>query len=81
MAYATDKEVVEAFQILAQTEGILAALESCHAIAETIKQAKKMQPDQIIVANVSGRADNYIFNVAKGLGDQAFKDFCREFEE
>lgn len=81
MAFATDKEVVEAFQILAQTEGILAALESCHAIAETIKQAKKMRPDQIIVANVSGRADNYIFNVAKGLGDQDFKDFCREFGE
>jgi tryptophan synthase beta chain len=79
MAYATDKEVLEGFKTLAQTEGVIAALESCHAIVEGLKQAKKMKKEEIIVINVSGRADNYLFNVAKGIGDQDFKKFANDF--
>ncbi len=75
-----DSEVIEAFKILAQTEGILAALESAHAVAEAIKQAPQMHPEQIIVVNLSGRADNYIFNVARGVADEDFQKFCNNWK-
>ncbi len=75
-----DSEVVEAFRILAQTEGILTALESAHAVAETIKQAPQMSSEKIIVVNLSGRADNYIFNIAKGIADKDFEMFCNNWK-
>ena len=53
--YATDDEALAAFQRLAKLEGIIPALESSHAIAEVIKAAPGMRPDQIIIANLSGR--------------------------
>jgi tryptophan synthase beta chain len=76
LTYATDKEVMEAFGLLARNEGIIAALESCHALVEGFKQAKKMSKNEILIINLSGRADNYLFNVASGVGDEDFKKFC-----
>jgi tryptophan synthase beta chain len=55
--YATDDEALDAFAKLSRLEGILPALESAHAIAETIKRAHEMKPDQIILVNLSGRGD------------------------
>lgn len=55
--YATDEEALVAFQELCQTEGIIPALESSHAVAEVLKQAPNMRPDQVIVVNLSGRGD------------------------
>ena len=55
--YATDAEALDAFAKLSQLEGILPALESSHAVAETIKRAREMSPDQIILVNLSGRGD------------------------
>lgn len=55
--YATDNEALEAFHILSETEGIIPALESAHAVAEALKRAPAMKPDQIIVINLSGRGD------------------------
>ncbi|MCH8833908.1 MAG: tryptophan synthase subunit beta [Thaumarchaeota archaeon] len=54
---ATDAEVIDAFLMLARTEGILPALESAHAIAEAIKVAKKMKKSESIVVTLSGRGD------------------------
>jgi tryptophan synthase beta chain len=54
---AGDDEALEAFQYLARTEGIIPALESSHAIAWVRREAPKMNPDQIIVVNCSGRGD------------------------
>ena len=65
---ASDAEALEAFQTLARLEGIIPALESSHAIAEVIKLAPTMRPDQIILANLSGRGDKDIFTVADVLG-------------
>ena len=62
--YATDEEALAAFQKLAKLEGIIPALESSHAIAEVIKTAPKMRPDQIIIANLSGRGDKDVAQVA-----------------
>lgn len=64
--YATDDEALEAFQLLSKTEGIIPALESSHAVAEVVKLAPKMRPDQIILVNLSGRGDkdlNTVINV------------------
>jgi tryptophan synthase beta chain len=61
--YATDDEALEAFHKLASVEGIIPALESSHAIAETIKAAPTMRPDQIIVVNLSGRGDKDVSQV------------------
>lgn len=55
--YATDSETLEAFGLLARTEGILPALESAHAIAYACKQAPTMGKDQILLVNLSGRGD------------------------
>jgi tryptophan synthase beta chain len=55
--YATDEEALDAFQTLCRTEGIIPALESAHAVAEAIKCAPEMSPDEIIVVNLSGRGD------------------------
>ena len=55
--YATDDEALDAFHKLAQLEGILPALESAHAVAETLKRAREMKHDEIILVNLSGRGD------------------------
>jgi len=77
---ATDKEVLETFQLVAQNEGLIMALESTHAVVEAVKLAPKLAKDQIILVNVSGRGDNYLFNLAKGLEDKEFEQFCTEFK-
>lgn len=63
--YALDTEVVEAYKTLAKEEGILAALESCHAVAEVIKLAPKLSKDKTIVFNCSGRGDKDLFILSK----------------
>jgi tryptophan synthase beta chain len=65
---ATDEAALAAFQTLCRTEGIIPALESAHAVAEAIRIAPSMRPDQIILVNLSGRGDKDIFTVADTLG-------------
>jgi tryptophan synthase beta chain len=71
----TDQEVIAAFKLITRTEGLLVALESCHAVAEAIKIAPTLSKDRIVVINLSGRADNYIFNIAAALNDKKFEEF------
>jgi tryptophan synthase beta chain len=66
--YANDEQALEAFQLLARSEGILAALESSHAVAETIHRAPMMRRDQIILVNLSGRGDKDLDTIMKALG-------------
>ncbi len=66
--YATDDEALEAFQQLSRLEGILPALESSHAVAEAIKRAGQMSPDNILVVNLSGRGDKDLDTVLQVLG-------------
>jgi tryptophan synthase beta chain len=65
--YATDEEALAAFQLLSQMEGIIPALESSHAVAEALKRAPQMAPDQIIVVNLSGRGDKDLDTVIQAL--------------
>ncbi len=66
--YATDDEALDAFKLLCQLEGIIAALESVHAIAHALKIAPQMAPDQNIIVNLSGRGDKDLQTVATALG-------------
>jgi tryptophan synthase beta chain len=54
---ADDEEVLDAFALLTQKEGILPALESAHALAYLASQAGKLDPQTIAVVNLSGRGD------------------------
>ena len=54
---ATDQECLDAFMLLSRMEGIIPALESSHAVAFAIREAKKLGKDQKILANLSGRGD------------------------
>lgn len=54
---ATDAETLEAFHLLARQEGILAALESSHALAYAIRRAKELPKSAMILVNLSGRGD------------------------
>jgi tryptophan synthase beta chain len=66
--WASDDEALAAFQAAARMEGIIPALESAHAVAEALKLAPTMRPDQIMLVNMSGRGDKDIFTVADVLG-------------
>src|SRR3989440_6850098 len=66
--YATDDEALAGFKLLSETEGIIPALESAHAIAYVMKNAAKMPREQIIVVNCSGRGDKDVEQAAEALG-------------
>lgn len=60
----TDKEALEAFQLLSEKEGIIPALESAHALGYALKLIKKNpKKEQLLVVNLSGRGDKDIFTV------------------
>lgn len=63
-----DDEALSAFHRLCLTEGIIPALESSHAVAQAIKMASTMTPDQSILVNLSGRGDKDINTVAALAG-------------
>jgi tryptophan synthase beta chain len=65
---ATDEEAMAAFDLLCQTEGLMPALESAHAIAHVTKLAPKLKRSQIIVVNLSGRGDKDVHQVARIKG-------------
>jgi len=54
---ASDAEALAACTLLAQTEGIIPALESAHAVAELIKRAPRMKKSDLVIVNISGRGD------------------------
>ena len=61
----TDQEALDAFYELSQTEGIIPALESAHAVAYATKLAKDLPSDKVIVINLSGRGDKDVNQVSE----------------
>ena len=59
-----DDEAMAAFDLMCNKEGIIPALESSHAVAWAIREAPKMDKDQVILVNLSGRGDKDINTVA-----------------
>jgi tryptophan synthase beta chain len=66
--YATDDEALNAFRVLSETEGIIPALETAHAIAYLVKNAPDMKREQIVIANCSGRGDKDVDAAAAAFG-------------
>jgi len=66
----TDEEALEAFHLLARTEGILAALESSHAVAQAMKLAREYPRDALVLCNLSGRGDKDVHTIAARAGVQ-----------
>ncbi|MGA9797294.1 MAG: tryptophan synthase subunit beta [Rhizomicrobium sp.] len=66
---ATDRDAMEAFTLMSKLEGIIPALEPCHAIAHVMRVAPQMAKDQIIVVTLSGRGDKDVFTAAAALGE------------
>ncbi len=65
-----DEAALRAFQVLSQEEGIIPALESSHAVAHVLAMGERgeLDPDQVVVINLSGRGDKDINTVAAALG-------------
>lgn len=63
----TDQEALEGFQALCQTEGIIPALESAHAVAYALRLAAERSAEETIVVNLSGRGDKDLETVARAL--------------
>ncbi|MFE6797356.1 tryptophan synthase subunit beta [Paenibacillus chitinolyticus] len=64
----TDAEALDALQLLCKTEGIIPALESAHAVAQAIKTAPTMSPDELLVICLSGRGDKDVEAIMGYLG-------------
>ena len=68
---ATDDEAMDAFVKLARSEGIIAAFESCHAVAHALKMAEQTEKETVIVVNLSGRGDKDVAQAQTLLGDKS----------
>ena len=66
----TDDEALRAFHLLTRSEGILPALESSHALAYAGELARKMNKDQMVLVNLSGRGDKDVHTIAEREGIQ-----------
>ena len=75
---ATDAEVVAALKRLMRAEGIIGALESTHAVAGALREAGKMDRDQIVLINLSGRGDKDIFTIGDALEDENWNRFLMD---
>ncbi|MDA8416202.1 MAG: tryptophan synthase subunit beta [Betaproteobacteria bacterium] len=64
----TDEEALHAFHSLCRLEGIIPALESSHAVAQAMKMAPTMSPEQVLLVNLSGRGDKDMATVAERSG-------------
>jgi len=65
----TDSEALEAYHLMARQEGILPALESSHAIAQSFKEARRLGPGKVLVVCLSGRGDKDAYEVARLRGE------------
>jgi tryptophan synthase beta chain len=63
----TDDEVIEAFQVMSRTEGIIPALECAHAMAWIIREAPSMKGKTVLM-NLSGRGDKDVGQMMNILG-------------
>ena len=79
---ASDDEALDAVQLFARTEGIIFALESAHAGAAAIREARTLSNDSDLVVNVSGRGDKDLFILAGALQPARWAEFLkREVQE
>jgi tryptophan synthase beta chain len=70
-AAVTDAEALEGFRLLCETEGIIPALESAHAVAHLMRIAREFTSNQVVILNLSGRGDKDVEVAATALGLEA----------
>ena len=70
MSVARTEDALDAFVKLARCEGILAAFESCHALAEALKMAERAEPGALLIVSLSGRGDKDVAQAKAMLGDK-----------
>ena len=75
---ARDEEVVDALSLTMRMEGLIPALESAHGFVQAFADAPKLDPEDVIVINQSGRGDKDIFTVAEAFEDPSWRQFIRE---
>jgi len=63
-----DAEAMAAFRLLCQTEGIIPAIETAHALAGAMRVGKELGPGAVIVVNLSGRGDKDVATAARWFG-------------
>ncbi|SEF79093.1 tryptophan synthase beta chain [Nonomuraea solani] len=63
-----DAEAMEAFELLARTEGIIPAIESAHALAGALREGRRLGPDGLVLVNLSGRGDKDMDTAARYFG-------------
>ncbi len=63
----TDREALEGFRLLSETEGIIPALESSHAVSYGVRAARRLGRGGVVVVNLSGRGDKDLATVSKVL--------------
>ncbi|MEO5362462.1 MAG: tryptophan synthase subunit beta [Magnetococcus sp. DMHC-8] len=80
-AAAEDREVVQALQFLMRQEGIIAALESSHAVACALRELPHTDPQAVVIINLSGRGDKDIFTVAEAMQDPGWHRFIQKKAE
>jgi len=73
----TDSEVLDAMSLTIKKEGLIPALESCHAFAQAFKEAPHLSRGDVILINQSGRGDKDIFTIADAFADPGWKRFIR----
>jgi len=61
----TDTEAMDAFRLLARTEGIIPAIESAHALAGTLHVGRQLGPGSVVLVSLSGRGDKDVDTAAK----------------
>ncbi len=79
MRYALDEEVLDAYEMLCKTEGIIPAMESTHALVEVIKMAKKLPKSKTVIFNCSGRGDKDLFISTQHFDKKNFNQFLKQF--
>jgi tryptophan synthase beta chain len=65
----TDNEALDAYNTTARLEGILPALESSHAVAQSFKEARRLGPGKVLIVCLSGRGDKDAYEVARLRGE------------
>ena len=77
----TDQEVLDAFSLTVEKEGLIPALESAHAFAQAFKEVDGLGNDDIILINQSGRGDKDIFTIADAFSDPQWNKFIQKKAE
>ena len=67
----TDRDALDAFQLLARSEGILCAFESAHALAHALKMAEEAIEKTVLLVNLSGRGDKDVAQAEELLAPSA----------